>query len=208
MSDTTARRIILASASPRRRELLAALVEDFEVIPSNVDEPMTDDPESDAVTLARDKAAAVLAEHPGALVIGSDTVVHNDERAYAKPDDDADAVRMWRELRGRPHQVVTGVAVVSDQLETCSTSAATVTLTDLTDDQVAEYVASGRPADKAGAYAIQDEDVPTVVALDGCYCCVVGLPLWRLRRELARHGVEAREPQHTFARCARCPERA
>lgn len=201
-------RIVLASASPRRRELLAALAGEFEVIPSRIDEPLSGAPAPDAVRLARDKAREVAAASPDAVVIGADTIVHDGHRAYEKPVDAADAVAMWQALRGRPHRVYTGVAVIRGCAERTGVSSAAVTLTDLPDDAIERYVASGRPTDKAGGYAIQDEDVPTVAQLEGCYCCVVGLPLWRLRRDLHDLGIETREPHLTFERCASCPERS
>ena len=114
---------------------------------------------------------------------------------------------MLRALRGKPHLVVTGIAVVSASGAASDISASDVTLAELSDETIAAYVASGRPLDKAGAYAIQDEDVPTVSAFDGCYCSVMGLPLWRLRTLLATAGVVAHEPHHTLPRCAGCPER-
>lgn len=201
-------RIVLASASPRRKELLAALVDAFDIVPSRIDEPLSGEPAPDAERLARDKAREVAASFPDAVVIGADTVVHDGARAYEKPVDAADALAMWRALRGRAHHVYTGVAVIRDGEERTGVSHSAVTLTDLTDTAIEQYVASGRPMDKAGGYAIQDEDVPTVADLRGCYCCVVGLPLWRLRRDLHAFGIETRGPHLTFERCAACPERS
>ena len=200
-------RIVLASASPRRHELLRALLDDVVVDPADIHEQTTDNPRDDARRLAREKASAVARRHPGAVVIGADTIVHDGERAYGKPGDEETATAMLRALRGKPHLVVTGIAVVSASGAASDVSAAEVTLAELSDETIAAYVASGRPLDKAGAYAIQDEDVPTVSALDGCYCSVMGLPLWRLRTLLAAAGVVAREPHHTLPRCAGCPER-
>jgi len=200
-------RVVLASASPRRRELLAALVDGFEVVPSDVPEELAGRPEEDAVRLAGAKARAVAASFPGAVVIGSDTIVHDGERAYGKPRDAAGAEAMLTALRGRPHRVITGVAVVHGGSVRAAFSSAEVVLSQLSDGQVRDYVASGRPLDKAGAYAIQDEDVPTVAALRGCCCCVVGLPLWLLRGMLQAEGVDCRLPGETFARCQDCPER-
>ena len=150
---------------------------------------------------------AVSRRHPGAAVLGADTIVHDGERAYGKPTDADAAVAMLRALRGKPHLVVTGIAVVSASGAASDVSTSEVTLANLTDETIAAYVASGRPLDKAGAYAIQDEDVPTVDALDGCYCSVMGLPLWRLRALLATAGVATPEPHDTLPRCAACPER-
>ncbi len=199
--------VVLASASPRRRELLRALLDDATIDPADIDEHTTDDPRADARRLAREKASAVARRHPGAVVIGADTIVHDGERPYGKPADKEEAVAMLRALRGKPHLVVTGMAVVSASGAASEVSTSDVTLAELDDDTVAAYVASGRPLDKAGAYAIQDEDVPTVTDLDGCYCSVMGLPLWRLRALLATAGVVAREPHEALPRCAACPER-
>ena len=200
-------RIVLASASPRRHQLLRALLDDVMVDPADIHEQTTDNPRDDARRLAREKASAVARRHPGAVVIGADTIVHDGERAYGKPGDEETATAMLRALRGKPHLVVTGIAVVSASGAASDISAADVTLAELSDETIAAYVASGRPLDKAGAYAIQDEDVPTVSAFDGCYCSVMGLPLWRLRTLLATAGVVTREPHHTLPRCAGCPER-
>ena len=200
-------RVILASGSPRRRELLAALVDTFEVVPSGVEEPLDAPPVENALRLARDKARDVLSRDRGAVVIGADTIVFLDGRSYEKPAGAADALRIWRELRGRTHGVVTGVAIVSAATESTGAIVSDVTLNDLSDEAVRAYVASGRPMDKAGAYAIQDEDVPTVTRLEGCYCNVMGLPLWTLRRLLERAGVAAREPSGMFERCGTCPDR-
>lgn len=200
-------RLILASGSPRRRELLTALTDSFEVIPSGVEEPLDASPVENAVRLATDKARDVLARQPEAVVIGADTIVFLDGRSYEKPTDGDDAMRIWRELRGRTHGVVTGVAVISQQREASGAAVSEVSLADLDDAAVRAYIASGRPMDKAGAYAIQDEDVPTVSRLEGCYCNVMGLPLWTLRRLLAPAGIQTRDPAEMFRRCLACPDR-
>ncbi|MBA4179036.1 MAG: septum formation protein Maf [Anaerolinea sp.] len=199
--------IVLASASPRRQELLLALVDEFEALPSDVPEPLGEDPRADAIALAEAKARAVERLRPGALVIGSDTVVNDEVVSYGKPESASDAIAMLRSLRGRTHSVLTGVAVVFEGHADTDVSEARITLTNLTDEQVAAYVASGRPLDKAGAYAIQDEDVPTVSKRDGCYCCTMGLPLWRLKRMLEAHGVACHNPADTLPQCRDCPER-
>jgi septum formation protein len=200
-------KVVLASGSPRRRELLAALIQDFEVIPADVDEELTLDAHADAVRLAASKAAAVAERLPGGVVIGSDTIVHMDGRSYGKPQDSADAVRMLAELRGRKHCVVTGVAIKAGDSSELEASETDVWLCPMTDEQIGDYVASGRPMDKAGSYAIQDADVPTVERISGCYCSVMGLPLWRLKRMLERSGVVCRAPDETLAQCVTCPER-
>ena len=199
--------IVLASASPRRQELLLALIDEFEVLPSDVPEPLSNDPRTDALALAEAKARAVEALRPGALVIGSDTIVNDGTVSYGKPEGASDAIAMLRSLRGRTHSVLTGVAVVLGAEAATAVSEARITLTNLTDEEVVAYVASGRPLDKAGAYAIQDEDVPTVAKREGCYCCVMGLPLWRLKRMLEVRGVACHNPAASQPQCADCPER-
>ena len=207
MTSARAARVILASASPRRRELLASLIDDFQVIPSDVEELLTGDGFVDAERLAFAKARDIADRHPGATVIGSDTVVFDEERSFGKPDDAVHAMDMWRLLRGRVHEVATSVAVVGPAGERQLTEVAEVELTALSDAQVHAYVASGRPMDKAGGYAIQDEDVPTVASLEGCYCADMGLPLWATKDLLEASGIACREPAATFPRCAECPSR-
>jgi len=199
---------VLASASPRRRELLAALIAVFDVVPSATAEEMRGAPAADAERLALEKARAIAAGQPGAVVVGADTIVHDGVSAFGKPGSPGDAVEILRALRGRWHTVYTGVAVIRDDVEQSSHCEAHVELAHLTGEQIAAYVASGRPLDKAGAYAIQDEDMPTVARLDGCYCCVVGLPLWRLRGLLEAAGVACKDPGVAIARCQDCPERS
>lgn len=201
------RRIILASASPRRQELLAALVREFEVVPADIPEPLGDDPRADAVHLATGKACEVAKGFWRAVVIGSDTVVHDALRSYGKPEDADDARTMLARLRGREHTVTTGVAVVADGEVHAGASEARVLMHNLEAEEIDAYVASGRPLDKAGGYAIQDNDVPTVDSIDGCYCCVVGLPLWRLRGLLEKCGVRCGDPGDTYERCRTCPDR-
>ncbi len=201
-------RIVLASASPRRRELLRALLPEFDVATSDAPEEFAGSPIDDAERLAEAKAAALAGRFPGALVIGSDTIVFDGDRAYGKPEDAADAARILRELRDREHGVVTGVAMMENGVCHAAHCVSAVTMAPLPDSAVEAYIASGRPMDKAGAYAIQDDDVPTVARLDGCYCNVMGLPLWTLRRMLRARGIDALDPGATYARCSTCPDRS
>jgi septum formation protein len=203
-------KVLLASASPRRKELLAALVPEFAVYAADVDESLRPgvDVREEAARLAVMKALAGSRHDPPAVVVGSDTIVADEQHAYGKPVDAADAVAMLSALRGRPHVVVTGVAVVVEGwAPVVAVSETVVELATLSDEQIAAYVASGRPLDKAGAYAIQDEDVPTVAACHGCYCGVMGLPLWKTRDLLYDFGVASPEPSERLARCLLCPER-
>jgi len=187
--------------------LLAALVDAFEVRVSNADEPLTGRPVSDARGLAETKAKAVPRAR-GEVVLAADTVVAREGEVYAKPADVADAARMLRELAGRRHMVVTGVALATGEGTFVDHSVAFVGVRPLAADEIAAYVASGRPLDKAGAYAIQDEDVAVVERLAGCYCNVMGLPLWRTKGLLERAGIPCADPGATYARCAVCPERS
>ena len=201
-------RVIRASASPRRRELLRALIADFEVVPADVEETLAGDPVSEAVRLAEKKARTVARGRTGTLVIGSDTVVFDDRRTYGKPGDEGEAAAMLRDLSGREHRVATAVAVARPGGEIASAaSVAMVRLRILGEDEIRAYVASGIPLDKAGAYAIQHDEVPVVAAMEGCYCTVVGLPLWALRRLLDGAGIGCAEPDATFDRCRSCPDR-
>lgn len=199
-------RVVLASASPRRRELLACVLEEFEVVASNIEEPLSADGVATARDLARAKASDVAAAAPDAIVIGADTVVFDDARTYGKPADTADGEWMLRELRGRRHQVVTGVAVWAHGEVTVGHTVSEVEIASLDDRAVSDYVATGRTLDKAGGYAIQDEVRP-VARLVGCYCNVVGLPLWQLRRMLAGTGAELWAPDRMPEVCRACPDR-
>ena len=178
-------RLILASASPRRRELLAALSEPFEVVPSGIDEPLAGSAVENAVALAEAKARDVLTSTPDAVVIGADTIVFLDGVSYGKPEDKDDVLRVWRELRGRPHGVVTGIAVAASGGVATGAVVSQVTLTNLADDQVRRYAESGRPMDKAGAYDINQHGARIIAACEGSRSNVEGLPLELVREWLA-----------------------
>ncbi|MGC2399560.1 MAG: Maf family protein [Acidobacteriaceae bacterium] len=176
--------LILASASPRRRELLTQAGYRFETEPSSI--PEQRNPGEDAIRfatrLAREKAQEVFARHqPSAeaiLVLGADTVVVCDEEVLGKPADAADAARMLSMLSGRTHQVVTGVAVAWGRASVEVAAEVTqVTMRTLSAQEVADYVAGGEPMDKAGAYAIQGYAGRWIPRIAGCYFNVVGLPL-------------------------------
>jgi septum formation protein len=186
--------LVLASASPRRRELLARLRLPFVVVPSEVDETVPEGlaPEEVAGSLALVKARAVATRHPGRVVIGADTVVAlHDHRPpiLGKPRDDAEAAWMLRALRGRWHRVSTGIAVVRDGREWRDVVTAEVRMGDYGDEEIAGYVASGEPHDKAGGYAIQGLGGRLVAEVRGSELAVVGLPLRRLAELLGEAGV-------------------
>ncbi|MGO8673946.1 MAG: Maf family protein [Capsulimonadaceae bacterium] len=192
-------RIILASLSPRRRELLAVLGLPFDVVGSNVDEAEIEGsglPPAEIVSrLALHKAMAVAETTEGnALVIGADTTVALDGRIFSKPVDAADAGRMLRTLSGRIHQVYTGICVVpvvdgrpqEPAVDCVSTG---VTFSEIPDDVIDAYIATGEPLDKAGAYGIQGKSLAFIPRIDGDYFNVVGLPLNRLVALLGRFGI-------------------
>jgi MAF protein len=197
--------MILASASPRRHELLKEIVDDFTVVVADVEEDSEGPVGELAQRLALAKAERVARICADGIVLGADTVVALGGTAYGKPAGADGAAAMLRDLRSRTHCVYTAVAIIAGKRRLGATSASKVTMAALTDEAITAYVASGRPFDKAGAYAIQDDDVPTVAALDGCYCGVMGLPLWLTRRLLIEAGLESREP--SLARCRDCPEK-
>ena len=199
--------IVLASASPRRRELLPALGVTFEVVPADVDESDADDDAARlARTLALRKARAVAATRPGDTVIGADTIVVLDGRQLGKPRDDREARAMLEALRGRTHHVVTGVAVIDGGAEATEAVTTAVTMRAYTDAEVARYIARGEPFDKAGGYAVQDAELAPAAAVEGCRCSVIGLPLWTLRRLLREvAGVDADAPG--LPDCLGCPDR-
>ncbi|HEX5414712.1 MAG TPA: Maf family protein [Chloroflexota bacterium] len=194
--------LILASGSPRRRELLAELGLPFRVEVANVSEDRQpgEAPAHLAERLAREKAEAVAdrlrAEGVSTptYVIGADTVVFNGNWALGKPQNPRDAARMLRNLRGRSHRVVTGVAVVAVQTGRIEEGASTtrVWLRPMTDEEIAAYVATGDPLDKAGAYAIQNREFHPVEKILGCYSNVVGLPLCTLAELLEAFGIQPR----------------
>lgn len=184
--------VVLASASPRRRELLRALCEDFDTAASGVDETLPPGPPSEAaVQLALRKARAVAAGRRRGVVLGADTLVVVDGEALGKPADADDAGRMLRRLRGREHLVITGVAVVDAATgrEASEAVVSRVRMGDYADAVIEAYVASGEPLDKAGAYAIQGQGRRLVERLDGSWSNVVGLPVDETRALLAAFGV-------------------
>jgi septum formation protein len=222
-------RLILASGSARRPELLAALGFQFEVVPANVDESSH---ERDPVALTRElalrKARAGALAAPDAVVIGADTLVVLDGRLLGKPANADEARATLEALRGLTHQVVSGVAVVAPILadsepaapsghpepvegrptgrEAAAVVTTHVTMRPYTDDEIAAYVASGDPLDKSGAYAIQHPTFAPAAHVNGCLCSVIGLPLWTLR-DLLRDVAHVETQLPAFERCAGCPYR-
>jgi septum formation protein len=176
------RPLILASSSPRRRQLLELIGLAFAVVPAEVDEtPFAgEDPSTYASRAARDKALEVAAKHPGRLVLGADTVVEVDREILGKPASADDAASMLRRLSGRSHLVHTALALVVDGRSHEVADSTRVEFVQLTDELIRWYVATGEPADKAGAYAIQGLGGLLVSRVDGSPHTVVGLPLHRM----------------------------
>ena len=175
-------RFLLASASPRRRELLRNAGFDFDVQPSQVVEEIKpgESPEEFARRAAREKAMQVAASSPaGSLVLGADTVVVIDGETLGKPSNREDATRMLQFLSGRTHQVHTGVCLVRapGQIEALELATTLVTFRELDEEEIRRYVESGEPMDKAGAYAVQGLASKFVTRILGCYSNVVGLPV-------------------------------
>ncbi len=178
--------LILASASPRRAELLRNAGISFTVQPAHVPEQSLpgEPPREYAQRLACEKARAVFARHPNDVVLGADTVVIVDEHLLEKPADAADAARMLRLLSGRSHQVITGVCLVGPGFERNGAEVTQVTFGEFSDQEIAAYINSGEPMDKAGAYGIQGLASRWVASISGDYFNVVGLPIARVYRLL------------------------
>jgi septum formation protein len=194
--ERTFPRILLASNSPRRKELLALGGWDFRVSAAEVDESPQEGetPERYVARLAEAKARAAVHTQGDEVIVAADTTVVADGMILGKPTDADQAVKMLQRLRGRAHQVFTGLAVLrgldSPVLrDFCSTD---VSMRDYSEEEILAYVRSGDPMDKAGAYAIQHRGFNPARPLQGCYANVVGLPLCNLLRTLKKAGVYAR----------------
>jgi septum formation protein len=184
--------VVLASASPRRVELLRRLFEEFEVLPADIDEAIDEfadeSPMDVAAAIAKRKVLAIRPLRENSLIIGADTIVVIDGEIHGKPRDEEDAKAMLRRLSNRAHEVITCIFVSYGGEEESVKEVTRVTFREMTAQEIDEYVASGEPMDKAGAYAIQGGAAKFVVDVDGDYDNVVGLPLESLRASLIRHG--------------------
>ena len=186
---------VLASNSPRRRELLGLAGLSFGVQPADVDESrlLGEDPAAYVSRLARHKACTIAKRaQPAALILAADTTVADGAEILGKPQDEADARRMLLQLRGRTHQVYTALAVATPGCETMLTELclSQVPMRAYTDDELETYLRSADPMDKAGSYAIQHAGFHPVEHFSGCFASVMGLPLCHLTRALARLGME------------------
>lgn len=178
--------VVLASGSPRRKELLATLVPEFQVVVPDTDEtPLAnEEPSAMAARLARDKAFAVFDAYDDSLVIGADTVVDLGGESLGKPSTPSEAAEMLGRLSGATHQVVTAVVLRWPKGFQALTEVTQVTFRSLTSDEIAAYVATGEPMDKAGAYAIQGGARKFVTEIRGSESNVIGLPLESLAEAL------------------------
>ena len=186
--------VILASQSPRRRELLTLVGIPHEVRPADIDESYGagELPHAHAERLAREKAAVVARTAPDAVVIGSDTIVVLDGDVLGKPRDERDAASMLMRLSGRTHTVMTAVAVMWRGVERSAVEEVEVTFHTLTSAEIDAYIATREPMDKAGAYGIQGFGATIVARVDGDYFAVMGLPLQRMVRLMADLGLRYR----------------
>jgi septum formation protein len=186
--------LILASGSPRRQALLAALGVEFAVDTADVDETPAAGEAPDALVcrLCRAKARAVAARRPGATVLAADTVVALEGTLLGKPADAAEALAMLRVLRGRTHQVYTAVCVAAGDALSTRLSVSHVTMRAYAEEELGAYVKSGDPLDKAGAYAIQHERFAPVARWEGCYPSIMGLPLKLTVELLGEAGIAVR----------------
>lgn len=186
--------IILASASPRRRELLASIGLEFTIDPADIDEASIHrpSPEEEAVALSESKAVHVANRHTQGIVIGADTIVIIGDEVLGKPAHPDQAKAMLHKLSGRTHQVITGVTVVNAATgrKQSAYESTRVTFRSLTQAMIERYVATGEPMDKAGSYGIQGVGALLVSKIEGCYPNVVGLPLVTLTRLLEQFGVD------------------
>jgi septum formation protein len=182
--------LVLASASPRRQELLRAAGISFEVQPAHIpEEPLPGETaKACAERLACEKAHAVARKRPQDIVLGADTVVVVDGKILGKPADGTDAASMLRMLSSREHQVITGVCLVVKGQTSVASETTSVTMSEISEKEIADYVATGEPMDKAGAYAIQGMASRWIPRIEGDYSNVVGLPVALVWRMLKKSG--------------------
>lgn len=180
------KKLILASQSPRRKELLEKCGIPFTCEPADIDETIDDsrDLSEEIKRLSLAKAAVILKKHPEAVVVGSDTIVAVDGRVLGKPKDRMEARKMLKMLSGHTHQVITGLSVLSSSRQFQDVSISHVTFASLSDEEIDAYVSSGECDDKAGAYAIQGGAGKFITNIDGDYYAIMGLPLNSVYEEL------------------------
>lgn len=187
-------KFILASASPRRKELLSIYVKDFKIMPADIDETVPDNIALEDAPLytAKEKAAAVFNKlNEDEIIITADTIVMLDNKIYGKPKDKLDAYNMIKTLSGKTHQVITGVCCYSKdkQINIEFSDVTNVSFTDISDEIIEKYLENAEYIDKAGAYAVQGLASMFVEKIEGSYDNVVGLPMGRLARNLIKYKI-------------------
>ena len=183
-------RFILASASPRRKELLEQIGVKFDILPATGEEVITKElPGEVVMELAKEVAKTAGAD---ALVLGADTVVAYEGKILGKPKDEADALRMLTILSGKEHEVYTGVALIDNRDQSMENffERTKVTMYPVSEEEIRDYIAGGEPMDKAGAYAIQGLGAKFIQKIEGDYNNVVGLPIGRIYQEIKRKSIE------------------
>ena len=185
------RRVILASKSPRRRELLGLIFRDFDIVPAEGDEVIPEGTAAEKASelLARQKCREVAEKYPEALVIGCDTTVvvgSSMEDILGKPKNEQEAAQMLRRLSGTRHKVISGTALSLQGREVSFSEVTEVCFRDLTDAEIADYISTGEPMDKAGAYGIQERGALLVSGIEGDFFNVVGLPVSRIAQSAAK----------------------
>lgn len=185
---------ILASASPRRKEILSNAGFTFQIIPSDADENTEEtlSPEETVKELAKRKAQYISQKYPDAVIFGCDTVVAVDGKILGKPENDSDAFGMLKMLSGKTHKVSTGVCVMNAEKCICFSDTTEVTFYDLSDETIKSYIATGECSDKAGAYGIQGYGSVLVKEIKGDYFSVMGLPGAKAARALAEFGIKGK----------------
>ena len=184
------RRWVLASGSPRRRELFKLLVSEFEVVPSDIDESVRTDETAESLVrrLSSEKATAVQIIHPTASILAADTVVVCDDQILGKPASAQEASSMLRSISGRSHEVLTGVCLIHSGQSLSDVCITRVQFSALSPREIEAYVASREPLDKAGAYGIQGTGARFIQRIEGCYFNVVGLPVSLVYRMMVKSG--------------------
>lgn len=182
-------KLILASASPRRQELIRFLDIPFEAVPSDAEEASEGRPEDLVAENAKRKAEAISASLPGRWVLGADTLVFLNEKPLGKPKDPDEALSMLRALSGRTHQVMTGIFLTNGQTRISRVSVTDVSFLPLSEEEIRSYVQSGEPMDKAGAYALQGRAGAYVKSISGSYSNVIGLDIALTRLMLEEAGL-------------------
>ncbi|MBE4908145.1 septum formation inhibitor Maf [Bacillus luteolus] len=187
------KRLILASGSPRRKELLNNLQTPFEISVSDIEEVVDPQlvPEQVVMSLAEQKARDVAKKYPNDFVLGADTIVVYDHQILGKPKDKQESYTMLKLLSGQVHEVLTGVAIIVGEDAVTFFERTEVEFWELTDEEIWKYINSGEPADKAGSYGIQELGSVLVKRISGDYFSVVGLPISRTIRELQKLGFKA-----------------